>query len=380
MSSTIHKNELDRYTQNAIRHLKISSTKKSQTRVLAWLDGAIDEIIHVVSRRISPNDFIRLKLITDLTKFVKQSEGKSSNLELFTQQIKYGGNAPIFAGAIAKLNHPTTLVALLGEKGKIHDVFKPLSSICRLLTVGIPGHTDALEFDDGKIMLGKHAPYHGLSWQRITQHISPNTLIGLINECKLFAQSNWVMFSHMNEIWQNLTREILPNLIRKPRVMLVDLADPKKRPINQLQKALELITGFEDYFQVYLSLNTSEALQVAQALGKKITKPSADNTCYLSDHIREELDITAVAIHALKFATISRRGETPVTIQGPYTPHPKISTGGGDHFNAGLAHGILIGANQIEQLIIATATSGLYVRTGLSPNCKELINFIETQS
>ena len=135
----------------------------------------------------------------------------------------------------------------------------------------------------------------------------------------------------------------------------------------------------ENYFQVNLSLNISEAQQVAKVLGKEFAITDIDNTYRLSEYIRQELNLTAVPIHALKFATISRRGESPVTTQGPYTPHPKISTGGGDHFNAGLAHGILIGASQIEQLIISTATSGIYVRTGHSPNNNELTNFLNTQ-
>ena len=55
-----------------------------------------------------------------------------------------------------------------------------------------------------------------------------------------------------------------------------------------------------------------------------------------------------------------------------------ISTGGGDHFNAGFCLGKLIGADNEISLQIGVATSGYYVRTAQSPNALELADFLQS--
>ncbi len=40
-----------------------------------------------------------------------------------------------------------------------------------MISICEPGHTDALEFDDGKVMLGKHQPLKEVRWDRIVERI-----------------------------------------------------------------------------------------------------------------------------------------------------------------------------------------------------------------
>ena len=61
---------------------------------------------------------------------------------------------------------------------------------------------------------------------------------------------------------------------------------------------------------------------------------------------------------------------------GPFVQQPKISTGAGDHFNAGFCLGRVLGLNLDESLCVGTATSGYYVRTGVSPSAAQLAEFI----
>ena len=55
-----------------------------------------------------------------------------------------------------------------------------------------------------------------------------------------------------------------------------------------------------------------------------------------------------------------------------------ISTGAGDHFNAGFCLGKLIGADNEIALQLGVATSGYYVRTAKSPAPGDLVSFLET--
>jgi sugar/nucleoside kinase (ribokinase family) len=61
---------------------------------------------------------------------------------------------------------------------------------------------------------------------------------------------------------------------------------------------------------------------------------------------------------------------------GRYVKEPRISTGGGDNFNAGFCLGLLIGLSMEESMITAMANSGAYVQNGKSPSMNDLITYI----
>ena len=63
-------------------------------------------------------------------------------------------------------------------------------------------------------------------------------------------------------------------------------------------------------------------------------------------------------------------------VPGPYTEQPLITTGAGDHFNAGFATGQLLGFAPEACLGLGVATSGCYVRTGRSPTLADLESFL----
>jgi len=60
---------------------------------------------------------------------------------------------------------------------------------------------------------------------------------------------------------------------------------------------------------------------------------------------------------------------------GPYCEKPKITTGGGDHFNAGFITAKLLGLSDLASLAVAVSTSGYYVRNAQSPTYQNIIDF-----
>ena len=80
--------------------------------------------------------------------------GKSTNIELVNQVTKLGGNGPIMANALASFGIAVTYIGNLGYP-TLHPVFEPFAKVAEVHSIAEPGHTDALEFEDGKIMLGK---------------------------------------------------------------------------------------------------------------------------------------------------------------------------------------------------------------------------------
>ena len=60
-------------------------------------------------------------------------------------------------------------VTYLGNLGypNLHPVFRDFATRAEVHSIAEPGTTDALEFDDGKIMIGKHASLKEINWQNI---------------------------------------------------------------------------------------------------------------------------------------------------------------------------------------------------------------------
>ena len=63
-------------------------------------------------------------------------------------------------------------------------------------------------------------------------------------------------------------------------------------------------------------------------------------------------------------------------VDGPFTDNPLISTGAGDHFNAGFCLGKLLGLPDDQAATAAVGTSGYYVRHAASPSLAQLAEFL----
>ena len=59
-------------------------------------------------------------------------------------------------------------------------------------------------------------------------------------------------------------------------------------------------------------------------------------------------------------------------VEGPFTPRPLITTGAGDHFNAGFCLGTLLGFDDALCVLTGVTTSQYYVRTARSPTLADL--------
>jgi hypothetical protein len=58
-----------------------------------------------------------------------------------------------------------------------HPAFKPLSSNCQLYSFANPGTSTAVEFQDGKMILGMMDSLHNAGWDAIKNIIGLDTLV-----------------------------------------------------------------------------------------------------------------------------------------------------------------------------------------------------------
>ncbi|HZN64552.1 MAG TPA: hypothetical protein VFB66_04580 [Tepidisphaeraceae bacterium] len=338
------------------------------------LDGFVDEIIAVVDKRHEGGKFEPVRTIDGLARKILGAAGQSSNYELVVKHVKLGGNGPIMANALASIGVSVTYIGNVGYPA-VHPAFAELARKAKVVSIGEPGHTDALEFDDGKLMLGKHQTLHEVNWDNLISRVGRDQLKRLMDGSQLIAMVNWTMLPHMSRIWARMLDEIIPNPERHKRSLFIDLADPEKRTHHDILDALKLLQRFQDQVDVILGLNLKESLEIADVLGLAGRTQPEEAVEENARNIREQLGLACVVIHPRRSAAAAVEGES-ATFSGPFVQQPKISTGAGDHFNAGFCLGRVLGFGLEESLCVGVATSGYYVRTTDSPTARQLADFI----
>ena len=354
---------------------KLARQDMRQIRAVVGLDGFVDEIIEVVDKRHNAASYDRLKTITEFGNKILSAAGQSSNYELVVTQQKLGGNGPIMANALASLGLTTTYIGNLGYPD-LHPVFRDMTSRATVISIAEPGHTDALEFFDGKLMLGKITPTADVHWNNIIQRVGRQRLTELVQNCDLIGMVSWTHLPYMNDIWARLLSEVIVQLPRGGhKIFFVDLADPEKRAVQDLLAGLRILQQIQEHIHVMLGLNLKEAVQVAGALGLPPYQNPENEIEAMAAVIRSKLGLGTVVVHP-RAAAAAANAEGTAWFAGPFVAQPKISTGAGDHFNAGFVSGQLLGLSLAESLCMGTATSGFYVRTAISPSAAQLVEFI----
>jgi sugar/nucleoside kinase (ribokinase family) len=343
---------------------------------LVGFDGFVDTIMEVVDQRQTATKYTPFKSVKDFAKRVNDASGKSANFEVVPTLEKIGGNGPIMAFALSTLGAPVEYIGMVGDK-KVHPVFQEFAKRAKVHGVCDPGLTQALEFSDGKLMVGQHGTVHELSWETIKKKLGDKKFRQLWDQSDFVAMVNWTMLPHMSALWKKILSEFKPIKEGKRKLLFFDLADPAKRIDADLSAALKTIGEFQQFHNVSLGLNESEATHVAKVLRLKTFPKNPKGYAALAGAIREKIGISTVVVHPVQFACgADSTGEYFVT--GPFTAKPKISTGAGDHFNAGFLIGQLLGLSLAHALQLAVANSGYYVRHAASPNREQLVRFLQT--
>ncbi len=353
---------------------KLAGADLGAVRVLVGLDGFVDEIIDVVDKRTSHENYDRITTIAQWGGKISAAAGQSCNFELVVKQQKLGGNGPIMGNALASMGWKTTYIGNLGVP-TVHPVFQDFAKRAEVISFAEPAHTDALEFLDGKVMLGNMGPLNDVTFDRMVASVGMERLVEVMERSTLIGLVNWTMLPHMTGVWERVLVDIVPKLSNKPRKIFVDLADPERRLVEDLRAALGMLMRLNEKVHVILGLNLSEAQQVANALGlPKQANPEASVVAYAT-MIREKLNLGTVVVHPRKGAAAAN-AQGSAEMAGPFVAQPKISTGAGDHFNAGFCAGQLLGMNLEESLAVGVGTSGYYVRNAESPTAAKLAAFV----
>ena len=236
---------------NDINYLITFFEKYTNNNIKAVLgfDGFVDQILHVVKTRTDANNYIRMNTLKEFGEFICNAAGLSANVEFIPIKNKLGGNGPIMSNALSTYNLNVTYIGAVGENS-INPVFNEMSEKSTVLNISNPGLTDAVEFLDGKLMIGKRECLKDINWIRIKEKIGLESLTSIFDEANLVGLENWTMIPYMSEIWDGLINEVLPNLKSKTnKYIFFDLADPENRLKEDIIEALSTIKKFSSKFR-----------------------------------------------------------------------------------------------------------------------------------
>lgn len=338
---------------------------QNKKTALVGFDGFIDALFKI-KRELHGENSVYFDKIHSFGDYV-QRKSTSFCLDVDDVKTKIGGNAPILAHALGCLGIKTDLIAPLGVP-TINSYFKSISKNCQLYSVSEPGKAHIYEFEDGKIMFSNCNVLNNLNWDLLKEVIGLDALIQFFNSNDLLCLLNWSEIKGTTSIMKGILEEVFPEINLKNKTVFFDLADFSNRDKKEVETVIELINEFAKHTKVVLSLNKNES----QILHDILFEETQNNFYEQGKKIYKKLSIAVLVIHNVKethvFENDSEAKASPELIR-----NPMISTGAGDHFNAGFCYGLLADLELKECLVLANSVASYYIKTGLSPNINNLI-------
>lgn len=367
-------------SEKTLDEINTKSFSLTSRNAVVGLDGFVDKIVAPVEKRHGLGDqFDAIETISKMGEKISAAAGKSANIELFPRFEKLGGNGPIMANAMLSLGMNIRYIGALGSP-VINPVFGEFARKTNAISLCEPGITTALEFKDGKVMLGNTLSLENINYEKMIEECGEGEFFDLLSKADLISIVNWTMIPKMTALLIELVEKVLPNLPpRDTRTFFFDLADPAKRSSSDIYEVLQVISRFQAHAEVTLGLNYNEGLQVCDVLGLKSGDKSENDLKSMATEIRRKLGISTLVLHPVESAACATK-DGAWWSEGPYCENPKITTGAGDHFNAGFCSARMSGFSPLTSLALATCTSGHYVRTADSPSTAQVIELLKLNS
>lgn len=358
--------------QNVIDYIGNNAGLLGDKQVTAGFDGFVDYVVRAIKNVNDENSCTFFQNIGEFGSYIVSKQGKSCIVELEEQVVKIGGNMPILANALGNLGVKVNCIGAMGYP-EIEPVFKGMSSNCTLYSVSEPGYCTALEFNDGKIMLAKTHTINSMTWDNIKDIVGLDKLIHFFTCSNLIGMFNWSELYNSSSIWEGILQEVLPHhTFNSQEIVYFDLSDGSKRDKVHVSQALSLIEKFAGYYKVILSLNENETRLVFDAVH---TGRDCSNIEDMGERIYSVLRIDTMIIHSTKYSVAWDR-DGKYRVDNLYIEFPRLSTGGGDNFNAGVCMAQLMDLDMASSLILANAMAGFYVKHGYSAGQSQLIGFL----
>jgi hypothetical protein len=348
----------------------VLATKKAT----AGFDGFVDTIVRIIKKKKEGKSPTFFRTKEQFGEYIIEKEGTSFSLELEEKSARIGGNMPILSHALGTLGIQVNCIGALGYP-KTAPIFRKLSPRCHIYSFADPGTSTALEFEDGKILLGQMGELNSLGWKEVKDKLGLDTIISLFKESQLLCMVNWSEILSSTDIWKGLLQDVFPNLQGMSQAVFIDLSDCSQRSDESILEALYLIREISKNRRVTLGLNRNESNRLYETLFKK--KPKKDFT-HVGEKLYSKLDVEVLVLHSSAEAhAFDYKGSYQFNTF--FIENPTILTGAGDNFNAGFCAGLMLDLDPRLSIILGHTVAGLFIEKGKSPQLFDVNRFLYEQ-
>ncbi|WP_224450397.1 hypothetical protein [Haloprofundus salilacus] len=360
-------------TQNHLRECRRNLPNSLDgEKVVFGFDGVVDRVRRVVAKRTGPEEYEIMGLMSDFSTRIGDSAGMKTSLSIEWKNngMRAGGHTSHLGRAMEQLGCKPTLIGTFGNPPV--ETFTREYERADLLSVGHHATTDAVEFNDGKILLSDSGILASLDWDTICNEVGLNTLASRIDRTQVLGIGYWATVLQIPTILEGLRTELWPRLRDPPERIIFDPADIRRLSKPTLESGLEAIERLNETVPITVSSNRVETLRIADLFddADELSLTDAAQTA------REGLNVSKFVVHTVHEA-ISITADGIDRVEIPHVEEPTLTTSAGDHFNAGLVLGRIAGLNDGAQLIAGSAVAGYFVRNAAPPTFEEFTSYLD---
>ncbi|QLC35148.1 hypothetical protein EFA46_012900 (plasmid) [Halarchaeum sp. CBA1220] len=340
-------------------------------RVVFGFDGFVDRVRTVVEDRHGREAFETLDSLAELGARISDSAASNSSLsfEWLQDDLRTGGHTCHLARAYATLGFDPVMVGLYGDP--VRDVFAEEFADVPMHSLGSPGSTDAVEFDDGKLMLTESGSGTTLDWARVRETVGVETLAEYLDGASLLGVGYVSWIPSLPSVVDGLREEVWPRLDDPPERVLFDPADVRRLDEDVVFAARDAVERLDAVVDVTVSANRFETKVLAEHYAGRSTESLRAD----AELVAANLDVTRYVGHGLHESVVV--GDGTHAVRNPVTDDPALTTSSGDHFNAGFALGLLCGLDDAAAAVVGNALAGVFVRTGDPPRYDDVRDFVD---
>lgn len=340
-------------------------------RVVFGFDGYVDRVREVVADRHDPDDYDRLDTLAGFGDRVQDSVAADSSLsfEWLQHGTRTGGHTCHLARAFGHWGFDPTMIGMYGDP--VLDTFAEEFADYDLHTLGEPGYTDAVEFDDGKLMLIENGDTMDLDWETLTERVDRESLCSRLDGAALLGTGYWAETPDLPDVLDGVA-DLWDDLDDPPGTLLVDPGDVRKLDAERLHSGTDVIGRLADRTRVVVSVNRAETQLLADTYGEE---PIPDDFEAQARIVADQFDASLLVAHGVERSLVLD-GDDTTSVAVPAVDDPELTTSAGDHFNAGLALALVAGVDPAGAVVVGNAVAGAFVRSGEPPSFEAVREFV----
>lgn len=319
--------------------------------VTAFPDGSVDRFYEV---------FDGDSRIGERASFARRINAeRTTGFTLRPSAVEPGGHAVNMADQADRLGNDVTLVGHLDD-----PTFAELSF--ETLSMGEPSRVSIYDFDDGDV-LAIDSSTDIEEWSLAALREATGAAFEPLLSADVVFCTNWSSVHALPEALAELSAADLDG-----GYFVFDPGRLADRSATEVLRLIDALTDLTESYDVVVAANGTEVRSLAEHLADDNREP--DDVGSALERLRAAAELDAAVVHETEAAVAALPGER-VRVEN-FDVEAVRHTGGGDRFDAGLAHALARDWSWEDALRVGNACASRYVATGESATTTELGEFL----